>query len=65
MTTTGLSPLSVEQVPINNLRPDPAKLRRIHDDEPDALERSLRQWGFVQPVVARREDGVVIGGHQR
>jgi ParB-like nuclease domain len=31
----------------------------------DALERSLRQFGFVQPVLARREDRTVIGGHQR
>ncbi|MGC8634841.1 MAG: ParB N-terminal domain-containing protein, partial [Candidatus Limnocylindrales bacterium] len=35
------------------------------EDELDALERSLRSFGFVQPVLARREDGTVIGGHQR
>jgi DNA modification methylase len=57
--------LTVEQVPIESLHPDPANPRRISDDELDALTRSLRQWGFVQPVLARREDGTVIGGHQR
>ena len=57
--------LSVEDVPLDRLRPDPANPRRISEDELDALERSLRQFGFVQPVLARREDGVVIGGHQR
>jgi len=57
--------LSVEEVHIDQLRPDPANPRRISEDELEALTRSLRQWGFVQPVVARREDGVVIGGHQR
>jgi DNA modification methylase len=57
--------LSVEQVPIDSLRPDPANPRRIGDDELESLTRSLRQFGFVQPVLARREDGVVIGGHQR
>ncbi len=56
---------SIEQIPIDQLRPDPANPRRISDDELDALERSLRQFGFVQPVVARREDGTVIAGHQR
>ena len=25
----------------------------------------MRHFGFVQPVLARRADGVVIGGHQR
>jgi DNA modification methylase len=33
--------------------------------ELDALERSIRQFGFVEPVLARREDATVIGGHQR
>jgi len=62
---TGTTLLSVEMVPIDQLRPDPANPRRISDEELDALERSLRQFGFVQPVLARREDGTVIGGHQR
>ncbi len=57
--------LAVEQVPIDLLRPDPVNPRRISDDELDSLERSLRQFGFVQPVLARREDSTVIGGHQR
>jgi hypothetical protein len=55
----------VEEVPIDSLRPDPANPRRISEDELDTLERSLRQFGFVQPVLARREDRTVIGGHQR
>jgi len=55
----------IEQVAIDLLRPDPANPRRISEDELDSLERSLRQFGFVQPVLARLEDGVVIGGHQR
>jgi hypothetical protein len=59
------SPLTVEEVPIDLLRPDPANPRRISEEELDALEQSMRQFGFVQPVLARREDGVVVGGHQR
>jgi hypothetical protein len=57
--------LTVEQVPIDQLRPDPANPRRIGDEELDSLERSIRQFGFVQPVLARKEDNTVIGGHQR
>src|SRR5674476_1373973 len=62
MNTAGLT---VEQAPIDQLRPDPANPRRISDEELDSLERSIRQFGFVQPILARKEDGVVIGGHQR
>jgi DNA modification methylase len=66
MTPTAVRPsLTVDEVPIDDLRPDPANPRRISEDELDALERSLRQFGFVQPVLARREDRTVIGGHQR
>ena len=62
---TPLPSLAVEEVPIDQLRPDPANPRRISEDELDSLERSIRQFGFVQPVLARKEDGTVIGGHQR
>ena len=66
MTSATSSPsITIEQIPIDDLRPDPANPRRISDDELDALERSLRQFGFVSPVLARREDRTVIGGHQR
>jgi DNA modification methylase len=50
---------------VDELLPDPANPRRIGDAEMESLTRSLKEFGFVQPVVARREDNVVIGGHQR
>jgi len=65
LTTFGATSMVVEEVPIDLLRPDPANPRRIGEDELDALERSIREFGFVQPVLARREDRTVIGGHQR
>src|ERR1044071_1681916 len=57
--------LQIVQIPIDQLRPDPANPRKISDAELDALTRSLREFGFVQPVLARRDDHFVIGGHQR
>jgi DNA modification methylase len=63
--TVLLPSLAVEEVPIDHLRPDPANPRRINEDELEALTRSLRSFGFVQPVLALREDRTVIGGHQR
>src|SRR5918996_2981252 len=65
MTINKTQELTITQVPINDLRPDAANPRRISDEELESLTRSLRQFGFVQPVLARREDKVVIGGHQR
>jgi ParB-like nuclease domain len=57
--------VTIEQVPIDLLRPDPKNPRRISDAVLDALERSILEFGWVQPIVARREDGIVVGGNQR
>ena len=50
---------------IGDLRPDPANPRRISDEELESLTRSIREFGLIDPIIARREDKVVIGGHQR
>src|ERR687891_2858238 len=65
MATIVPTDLQIVQVPIGELHPDPANPRKISDAELDALTRSLREFGFVQPVLARHEDKIVIGGHQR
>ncbi len=57
--------LVIQHVPIDDLRPDPANPRRISDDELEALTRSIQEFGLVDPIIARRDDGTVIGGHQR
>ncbi|MBI2859181.1 MAG: ParB N-terminal domain-containing protein [Chloroflexi bacterium] len=57
--------LQIEQVPIGNLRPDPTNRRRISDQDLEALTRSIREFGLVDPIIARREDSTAIGGHQR
>jgi hypothetical protein len=55
----------VAEVAIDELRPDPANPRRISEHQLEALTRSLKEYGFVQPILARIEDKTVIGGHQR
>lgn len=57
--------VAIEHVDIDLLRPDPANPRKISDAEIEALTRSLREYGFVQPVIALRSDHTVVGGHQR
>ena len=65
MNASQPSTLVVEQVAIADLRPDPANQRRISDAELEALTRSIQAFGLVAPILARREDRRVIGGHQR
>lgn len=58
-------PIRIDYLPLDSLRSDPANPRRISDSELEALTRSIREFGLMDPVIARREDHVVIGGHQR
>ena len=59
------SPLTVAQMPIADLHPDPGNPRRIEETELAALTRSIATFGVVDPVLARRGDRRVIAGHQR
>jgi len=65
MVTTRATEMTIEHVDIESLRPDPANPRRISPAELEALTRSVKEYGFLQPVLARREDNTVVGGHQR
>ncbi len=65
MVVGKLRAFTMKQVPIGDLRPDPFNPRRISDDELEALTRSIQEFGLVDPIIARREDSTVIGGHQR
>ena len=56
---------TIEYVEIGKLIPDPANPRSISDQELEALTRSIREFGIVDPIIARKEDRTVIGGHQR
>ena len=57
--------LTIKQVPIGNLRPDPFNPRRISQAEMEALVRSIREFGLVDPIIARSEDRTVVSGHHR
>ena len=57
--------IQIEQLPIDELRPDPANPRRISDQELETLTRSISEFGLIDPIIASREDKMVIGGHQR
>ena len=57
--------LEITYLPIKDLRPDPANPRRISDEELESLTRSIREFGLIDPIIARKDDKVVVGGHQR
>ena len=63
--TSASDQFPIEWLPIDLLRHESDNPRSIDPVQEDALERSIRRFGMVQPIVARREGWVIIGGHQR
>ena len=64
-TVDDRSRLDIVRVPIERLRPWPDNPRLMPTGEMEKLKRSISEFGFVEPLVARRSDELVIGGHQR
>jgi len=63
--TAAVKQMEIHHMLIDDLQPDPANPRRIPEAELEALTRSIREFGLVDPIIARAEDHTVIGGHQR
>jgi len=57
--------VSFEYVRPDQLKPAEYNPRKIDEKALAALAGILDQHGFVSPVIARRADGLIIGGHQR
>ena len=62
-----MNDLKIEYVDIKKLRPFAGNPRRISDEGLKKLERSIGEFGFVNPVLCWRNGAVleVIAGHQR
>jgi len=61
-----LPDVEVEYVDIDALMPAPYNPRKIKDADFKRLVGSIREFGFVEPVVVNRaNDNSIVGGHQR
>ncbi len=57
--------IRIEYVPVESLQPADYNPRLMAESDMAKLQRSLAEWGVVDPVIVRRENGEVVGGHQR
>jgi len=64
-TTAAQRVLGIEYVAADRLNPAPYNPRRISPDAKARLRRLIEAHGLVDPLIARREDALLIGGHQR
>lgn len=52
-------------VPLKDLRIADYNPRKLNPEQLDSICRSIVQFGFVEPLVVRDEDLLIVGGHQR
>jgi len=64
-TPVARDPLQIRYADPRTLKLNEDNPRWMPDDEMASLKRSLQTWGFVDPIIVRRENGEVIAGHQR
>ena len=57
--------MKIKELDIDLLKPAIYNPRKIDTEQLNDLVRSLKQFGFVDPLVVRSEDNMIIGGHQR
>lgn len=57
--------LTIESMPISELIEDPANLRKHGPRNLETIRGSLQRFGQIEPLVVRRQTGVVIGGNGR
>ena len=57
--------LRIRHVPVDRIRPAPYNPRVMSAAEFGKLRRSIEAFGMVEPIVVRRADHTIIGGHQR
>jgi DNA modification methylase len=62
---TQASELELVYVDPHSLKPAEKNPRIMPAREMEALKAALDHWGFVDPIVVRKEDMEIIGGHQR
>src|SRR5262245_5219480 len=63
-SSDAVPPLAVTYRPVGTLRPDPRNARTHPKQQIDQIVASIRQFGFVNPILAD-PDGRVIAGHGR
>ncbi len=60
-----LNRLTVEEVPIDSIRPNTYNPNRQSDHDFELLCRSIEQDGFTQPIIVQREKMEIVDGEHR
>lgn len=68
MPSTSPTPLKIEHVPIESLKPCPWNPRKWDTSAKEQLRESLTRFGFVDPIIVNNHPdrkNIIVGGHFR
>ena len=57
--------MQITDTPADELKLAPYNPRKISKTELAKLRRSIKELGWLEPIVANKRSGNVVGGHQR
>ncbi|MGP4063076.1 ParB N-terminal domain-containing protein [Halobacillus sp. H74] len=57
--------LVIEEMDIKKLKPSDYNPRKISDSEIEKLKNSIKEFGYVDPIIINKRTGNIVGGHQR
>jgi hypothetical protein len=57
--------MEIIEVKIDDLKFAEYNPREMPEHEYESLKQSIKEFGFVEPVVANKKDNTIIGGHMR
>jgi len=57
--------MEIKKVLVSQLKPAPYNPRFMPEHEKEALKKSIKEFGLVEPLVYNKRTGHVVGGNQR
>ena len=57
--------MKFEKIPLSEIKLSDYNPRRISQEEVQHLKNSIKQFGFVSPIIRNLRNNRIIGGHQR
>lgn len=57
--------MEIKKVLVSQLKPAPYNPRFMPEHEKEALKKSIKEFGLVEPLVYNKQTGHVVGGNQR
>ena len=57
--------MKIDKITLNEIKPATYNPRIMSIEEQEKLEKTLQEFGLVDPIIINLKNNQIIGGHQR